>query len=270
MRIALLIGGRLTRYEECLLPFLENCSGKHTIEVFASINDCESEYYNNARIILSRFLKGFYLKPYELPKDFKHVHEYNHTYLLMDGVYLPYYQMSMYFNDNKACNMALEYSKNNNFEYDIIMKYRADIINNDMPFLINQNFLKKNVLYSIKPLCIFISNGIYKRIIVSDQFVWGCPDIMQKYCDTYNYVLTKLKELDGRYFIRGEDCVTDNCHDKNLIIKYVIHDYKLDKYRKMFDKNGDRTGEYIPGTELCNFDIKNFSKIPRFLPTPQK
>jgi len=59
MRIALLISGRLTRYEECLLPMLENCSDKHTIEVFASINDSDCEYYINARKILARFLHLF-------------------------------------------------------------------------------------------------------------------------------------------------------------------------------------------------------------------
>lgn len=270
MRIALLISGRLTRYEECLLPMLENCSDKHTIEVFASINDGDSEYYNNAKTILSKFLKGLYVKPYELPKDFNHTHEFKFANLLMDGVYVPYNQMSMYFNDNNSFNMALEYSKNNNFEYEIIMKYRADIINNEMPFIINQNFVNNNILYSIKPICVFESHGIYKRTIISDAFAWGCPEVMQKYCDTYNYVLNKLKEFDGNYYIGFEDCVTDNCYDKNLTIEYIIHNHRLDKYRRMFDKNNLRNERYLSGTESFDFDKRNFSNIPKISATPQE
>jgi hypothetical protein len=270
MRIALLISGRLTRYEECLLPMLENCSDKHTIEVFASINDSDCEYYNNVRKNLAKFLKELYLEPYELPKDFKHLHEFKYANILVDGVYVPYYQMSMYFNDNNSFNMALEYSKNNHFDYDIIMKYRADIINNEIPFIINQNFVNKNILYSIEPLCCFESHGIHKRKIVSDAFAWGCPEVMQKYCDTYNYVLNKLKEFDGNYYIGYEDCVTDNCYDKNLTISYIIHGYHLDKYRRMFDKNNLRNAAYISGTESFDFDKRNLSNIPKISATPQE
>jgi len=219
---------------------------------------------------MKKGVKGLYLKPYELPKDFKHVHEFKHANILVDGVYVPYYQLSMYFNDNNSFNMALEYSKNNHFDYDIIMKYRADIINNEIPFIINQNFVNKNILYSIEPLCCFESGGIHKRKIVSDAFAWGCPEVMQKYCDTYNYVLNKLKEFDGNYYIGYEDCVTDKCYDKNLTIRYILHGYHLDKYRRMFDKNNLRNAAYISGTESFDFDKRNLSNIPKISATPQE
>jgi hypothetical protein len=59
MRIALLISGRLKCYETCLLPLLQNSS--YDVDVFASINDVDYDYYNRVITNLSPWLKGLYI-----------------------------------------------------------------------------------------------------------------------------------------------------------------------------------------------------------------
>ena len=68
MKIALLISGRSARYEVCLLETLKNTS--YDVDVFMSINDEECKYYEIMRKKLSKWLKGLYINPYNVPDDF--------------------------------------------------------------------------------------------------------------------------------------------------------------------------------------------------------
>lgn len=231
MRIALLISGRIKRYEVCLLPFLK-ANDKYEIDLFISVNDTDCEYYDIVRKDLSFWLRELVVNVYTLPLNFKHTHEFKYANLLIDNEWKPYNQMSMYYNDSNVLNIAYNYSIKKNIKYDFYMKYRADIINLTMPNLLD---LKENILYSIQPQCTFISHGIYKKNIVSDAWCWGNYNIMKQYCDTYSFVLNKLDELNGNYYIGFEDCITDNCYDKNLIIIYINQYYNLDKHRRIYD-----------------------------------
>lgn len=171
---------------------------------------------------------------------------------MVDGKYKPLFQMSMYFNDMNAYNMAIKHSVNNNFEYDCVMKYRADMINTTMPDLLNKN---NNILYSVQPLCWVVTQGIYKTLCVSDAWCWGSPTIMKQYCDTYNFVLDILKKQNGDYYIAYEDCVTDNCYDKKMKIVFVKIDYGLDANRRAFDdKFGKKNGWNLPHSSVYNVD----------------
>lgn len=251
MKIAILISGRICRYEVCLLPFLNN--NKHyNIDLFLSINDDDSDYYNLVRSELAPWLKEVYIKRYTFPDEFIHTDTRIPAYTMVDGKYKPLFQMSMYFNDMNAYNMAIKHSVNNNFEYDCVMKYRADMINTTMPDLLNIN---NNILYSVQPPCWFVTHGIYKTLCVSDAWCWGSPTIMKQYCDTYNFVLDILKKQNGDYYIAFEDCVTDNCYDKKMKIVFVKIDYGLDANRRAFDdKFGKKNGWNLPHSSVYNVD----------------
>jgi hypothetical protein len=58
---------------------------------------------------------------------------------------------------------------------------------------------------------------------------------MKIYCNTYNYVLNKINEYNGKYYVAGEDSLTDNIYEHNLPIIYYNINYSLDKNRRMFD-----------------------------------
>lgn len=233
MKIAIFISGRLVRYEVCLIPFLLKISIIHDIDLFISINDTYSEYYDNAKKKLSTYLKGLYVNKYLLPDNFNHNPTKMYRYQLIDGQYVPLNILSMFYNDYKALSMIYNYSCENNVKYDIIMKYRSDIINNEVPDFNNFN---SEILYSVIPECNMIGFGKHKVQIVCDQWVWGSYNIMKIYCNTYNYILEKLKEFNGYYEIHAECCLTDNCIDNNLEIIYISSiKYYLDKYRHIYD-----------------------------------
>ena len=47
MKVAVFISGRLKCYESCLIPILQRTS--YDVDLFCSINDVESSYYDTAR-----------------------------------------------------------------------------------------------------------------------------------------------------------------------------------------------------------------------------
>jgi hypothetical protein len=253
MKIALLISGRATRYDVCLLPMLKNSI--HEIDVFMAINDefDTCEYYNNMKSLLKSWLKGCIIKKYIIPEDIKTL--FNSTKSIsthggqvnlqkIDDKYLPSNCLSMYYNDNLSFMQACEYADKNAFEYDCYMKFRSDIIIDKIPdnlFLPNNN-----TLHSAIPMCNFTSCGIYKKPIVCDIIAWGNRQSMSIYCNTYNYVLGKNLEYNGTYYIAGECSLTDNIYENNIVIAYHNIPYLLDKNRRMFDNIANDTRESIP------------------------
>ena len=70
-KIALLISGRATCWENCLLPILEN-SIDYDIDLFMSINNKNEncEYFRLMKNKLSSYLKYIYIKEFTVPDDF--------------------------------------------------------------------------------------------------------------------------------------------------------------------------------------------------------
>jgi hypothetical protein len=235
MRIALLISGRAVRYELCLLPILEKAN--YEVHLFMSINDTKSLYYDVMQDKLKLWLKVCNITPYIIPSDFKNLfkeNNYRYCYQNIDGEWKPRNQLSMYWNDNQAFTMATQYAKENNFSYDIFMRFRADIFNTQLP-LLTQLPTDELCLHSIDPLCCFTSFGIHPTKIVSSDWVWGNEKTMQIFCNTYSFVLQKNKELNNEYIFHYESNHTDCMLENGVnIIYYKIH-YNIDSNRKIFD-----------------------------------
>lgn len=249
MKIAMLISGRAARYEMCLLPILESCNNGYEIDLFMSINDEDSLYYKVMREKLAKYLKGVYINKYKLPEGFTYTHSGSRwNFQLINGEYMPYNIMSMFWNDHNAFEMAVQYAKENNIHYDLFMKFRSDIAHTSIPELMKFDDETFH-LFSIFPSCHFTSNGIYKVPIISDAWVWGNYKSMKVYCNAYDYILRKNKETNGAYFICFESSNTDNVVENNLHYTYVKHPYKLDAHRRIFDKLFERNerGEVIGG-----------------------
>lgn len=257
MRIALLISGRAARYEVCLLPILEECKYDYEFHIFMSINDTDALYYEKMRERLSKYLKKLYIHPYSLPDGFQYRHPGSRwNFQKIHNEYLPYNIMSMYWNDSNAFTMAVEYAKEQNIRYDLFMKFRTDITETSIPELIE---VEEDVfeLFSIFPSCHFTSNGLYKEPIVSDAWAWGTYKTMKIYCNTYNYVVVKNKELDGSYFICFESSLTDNIVEHQLPYTYVRCPYKLDAHRRIFDKSFERDEQgSITGGDIRQGQLK--------------
>tara|TARA_B100000941_G_C28146603_1_gene370376 strand:- start:52 stop:591 length:540 start_codon:yes stop_codon:yes gene_type:complete len=170
----------------------------------------------------------------------------------------------MYYNDMIAFNAACKYADDNNFEYDLYLKFRSDIIADNIP----ENIIKpdNNIhLYSHIPHCHFMSGGLYRKLVLCDCYAWGNRETMKIYCNTYNYTINKIKLYNGEYFVNGEACLTDNIYENNVEFSYHYYGYRLDKNRRMFDEavyyHGGDVMRPIPNQSERNIDINRFNKF---------
>ena len=231
MRIAILISGRLKCYQSCLLPLLK--SANYHIDLFCSINDIESEYYEIARKNLSPWLKSLYVHPYSFPDRFEKIFVNINTNLPEPK---PYNPMSMFFNDRNAFDMATKYADSNGFEYDAYMKYRSDIITSSLPEINTTDSYK---IFSVVPWCNSTSPVVTRDPLgygidvpwVSDAIVYGNRNSMQVYTETYNFCMEMLELFEGRYPCNFEPSVTQNTYDKFLIVEYFNKPYTIDPSR---------------------------------------
>ena len=251
-KIAVLISGRATCWENCLLPILNN-SIDYDIDLFMSINN-ENEnckYFIIMKEKMSKYLKNIYIKKYIVPEDFINTstHEYTVKQVVNDKL-VPFNILSMWFNYKNSFKMACEYEKRHNFEYDFFMTFRSDIIINKIPLFRN---IRENVLYSINQPCQFISLGIYKEPIISPEWVYSKKNTMSQYLETYDFIIQQSKN-DMNYICHYESNVTDNCISKNMnIIRIPNIQYFVDANRRRFDN-----WEILKDTRKYN--IKNKDK----------
>jgi hypothetical protein len=252
-KIALIISGRAACYDICLLPMLEKLS--FHVDLFISLNDTECFYYDVMKERLSKWLKGIYINPYVFPEGFKcHFNEgdYRYAYQKIDGVWLPRNVLSHFFNDMNAYNMACSYSYENNFEYDIIMKYRSDIISNIAD--INFDNFDPSKLYSVYPNCMFETFGKHKTSIILQDWHWGSPMIMKVACSTYEYILNENNRLNGQFLFHYESNFADTLLDNGIHNIYIHIPYAVDMNRRIFDstwKQDDITDSRKVNCEGC-------------------
>lgn len=242
MRVAVLISGRLKCYERCLIPLLEN--SQYDVDLFISINAERDDYYNNALSGLSKWLRREYICQYTIPKSYKDI------FINMNSGTnepLPYNQLSMFFNDRNAFELATQYANHNNSEYDVYMKYRSDIITDFLP---NIQITEEYKIFSVIPW-----NNHYSPVIdrskptiyngpgdwrlqetidapwVSDAIVYGNRNSMNAYTQTYKYCLEMNELWNGLYPIAFEPSVTHNVYDKGLSVEYFSAPYTIDPSR---------------------------------------
>lgn len=231
MRVAILISGRLKCYQSCLLPLLENV--KYDVDLFCSINDIESQYYETVRNNLHFWLKDLYVHPYTFPKRFEEIFVNINTDLPEPK---PYNPMSMFFNDRNAFDMATKYADSNGFEYDAYMKYRSDIITSSLPEI---NITDSYKIFSVVPWCNYTAPVVIRDPLgygvnvpwISDAVVYGNRNSMRAYTETYNFCMEMLELFEGRYPCNFEPSVTQNAYDKFLRVEYFDKPYTIDPSR---------------------------------------
>lgn len=260
MKIAVLISGRSVRYEVCLLPILKK--SKYDIDLFISINHTPCKYYNIMQERLLPWLKGFYICPYTIPENFvENIHPLTSKQFI-DGKFLPFNVLSMFFNDKNAFNMAKKYADRNGFEYDAYLKFRSDIVADDLPEIVKTDEYK---IFSIIPHC-FNQCGIVDRELkmvnenikvpwVSAAIDYGNRKSMEVYCETYNFILDINEKFDGNYHIHYENCLTQNLYNAKINIQHFNYYYGIDRNRRIFDTFWKNAGTDSCGdTRVNNLD----------------
>lgn len=229
----MLISGRAARYEVGLWPILQGTS--HDVDLFMAINGVDCEYYEIMKKRLSKWLRAIVIEPFVIDDGFCKIYKpekyYQSAKQLINGKYVPYKSMSMYYHDHKAYNLANNYAEAHGLQYDTYMKFRSDIINATIPKDIP---IDKHVLFSNRLICA-VPSLLRKLDWVSDAWAWGDKEIMSVYCNTYSYVMHRNETENGEYYVSYEDSLTDNIDDAHIEIRRTNYPYSLDINRRIFD-----------------------------------
>jgi len=263
MRIAILLAGRITRYKERLIPLLEKYNNENPndiIDVFMSINDDYIVYYDyyeelKNNINIKKWLKDIHIEKYKIPDNFNNIGTKTHFTNANRGSYadtMLYNSLSCYYNDANVFRMATEYADKNNFDYDIYLRTRAEVVSDRLPIFIQEK--SENVLFCAIPIVnfklyitdnpngAFIKNKYHcygpvkfhnKDIIA--EIAYGNREAMKIYCSTYDYVLEQNKKTNGELFICNETTLTisilENLETSKCNYQFFKYVYFLDPLR---------------------------------------
>ena len=229
-----------------------------------SINDKDGSYYKTMRKRLFPLLKKIKIQEYKLPKNFINKHP-NTLNFIKNGISAPWNQLSMYYNDKKAFELAKNYSRSKNFKYDIFLKMRSDImlqdkisfkkVNNkeNRIFSVIQITFMKCPIVNVKDKCLDLSKWIYW---VSDAIAYGNEISMQKYTSTIDFVLSMNDLFD--YPINFEPCLTQSLYHHRVKISYFKTKYFLDRNRRVFDFDLKDPRDKIKLSEFRHLKSSNF------------
>jgi len=218
MRLAVLLSGRIKKYEH-FLNLLKKKENKYDIDVFISINDVYSNLYEEIKQQFKDYLKGFHCEEYNVPENFiniwyNKIEGHNNNLLTQpEKQSATYRSLSCFYNDKYCFNMATKYADDNNFEYDIYLRFRSDIIVDDFPIFDIPN-VNENILFSVIPFYKFTlaitenpagewKDGRYHCYgdvkhhgkNVTGDIAYGNRKTMSVYCYCYDYLLKKIPKI---------------------------------------------------------------------------
>lgn len=253
MKIAILLSGRIKSYDNFLNILRKK---EKNIDVFISVNDIYSDFYKKVIEDFGDYLKGFYCKEYNVPLNFKNIwydkiDDYFNPNLTQFGKNSAAYRtLSCFYNDTCCFKMATNYADYHNFEYNIYLRFRSDIIVDDFPYF-DISKVNQNILFSVIPFCKFTMpitdnpNGEYKYYdewkgdryhyygdtkhngkYVTGDIAYGNRNTMSLYCCCYDYILKKNIENNGNYFICFECSLTTFLEDSEITWEFFEYDYK--------------------------------------------
>ena len=230
-RIAILLSGRVKKIKS-FLSLLEKEKNRYDIDVFISINYTFSNFYLKIQELLGPYLKGFNCVKYNLPDNFSNVWLLKYNFV--------YNTLSCLYNDKYCFKMATEYADKNEFEYDLYLRFRSDIIVDKLPDFNNEEI--NSVLFCVNPFFKFklaiTSNPNNESIngrfhcygdmkhngkYVTNDIAYGNRKNMKIYCSCYDYIFEKNEENKGNYFICFEYSITTYLED--IGVKWNFFDY---------------------------------------------
>jgi len=223
MKVAMLLSGRIKCYETCLIPLLQNAP--YDVNIFASVNDNESDYYDEARKNLLPWMKELVVEPFAFSERFLE------KFINIHGTRepKPYNAMSMFFNQRKAYDMAVQYADNNLFEYDAYLKFRADIHTHGLPQITTTDEYK---LFSAVAACDHNDPILVREPLgfTEERYRWICTEIaygnrksMKAYTDVYDFCMEMIELFDGLYPCNFETSQLQTVYDRKMPVEFFNH-----------------------------------------------
>lgn len=205
MKIAAIMAGRITGYEECVGSHNYYIFNGHSVDVFLAHN-AKNDYEN-----LKAFAAAY---PMKRGKSFHiDISEYEKYPLnIANGV--PTYNSIYMF---RCIHEAFQLIPNPD-DYDIILYMRADMqVTTPLPF----EMPAENTLYI--PDCNDHGGGL------NDQIAYGRPDVMRRYCSLFSTLHTVLSKPG--MMIHPESLVRDHVAGMNITLVRFPFEYKLSGVR---------------------------------------
>jgi hypothetical protein len=205
-KIAMFLSGRINCFETDLFPNLIYFSKDPTISIdlFCSVNGEPNEYFSQAEELLSPWLKNIQYEVYKIPEN-NYINDKNPAV---------YNLLSCFYNDKKAYNMIEEYAKKNNIEYTYICKFRADIKFKEGELFKFPEKERDTIVWScVAPDPIYFHGNKIFPMMIANDFIFSSPLTMKHYCGTYDFILRKLIETEGKFTPWFEHSVMENFYD---------------------------------------------------------
>jgi hypothetical protein len=217
-RIGMIIGGRLTCHQDHLLPQVRTYLSTHPdhwIDIHFSINDYpeakDSKYLKEAWLD-APFVATFTCQTYTVPSHYIH-HPRKRPETVAQNT------MSMFYN-----NMLAYQQLKTHGTYDIVIKYRPDIVAKNLPEVSHMIDPAKKETKLYMPDCHVFEGA-------NDQIGIGSMQTMEIYCDVYTDADHYLS-TDQRYALHPESMLKYQLDKHHVVIERFTYPYHLDGSRK--------------------------------------
>lgn len=242
VNIGVLVGGRLKCHEHCLLPqvvsYLRTNRG-HWIDVFISINDHpdRAHEYLSYPGIDAPFIAGLLCTEYKTKEEYKTCKGVIQCVNVQNC-------MSMYYNNMLAMNMLRDYKNSQGVSYKLVMKYRPDIVHQELPITVPlcRDMLEdtasgpdNNTVYMPRIRCHGYETHWHEYIDenfkYNDQIGLGTYDMMEAYCSIFTHIEACLDERREPYLFHPETLLGYHLRQLGAHIHRFDYEYSLDDRR---------------------------------------
>ncbi len=220
-RIALYFSGRVYGFDEVYL--------KHTIKSIETSFNQKVDIFissNSHQESFDQFVETFKpvkfeFRDFDIPEKYYKYSNQGRCSVLNDF-------SRMFFHNNNCFNMIKQYMSDNNINYKIVIKFRADILSNDdLPL---DNIIEPNTVY--------IPNGDDAYGGLTDIFAYGDFESME----IYSSIWTEIP-----YLVEGHNCPM---HPETLVGRQLkINNVNVKRFHYNFILNPKRK----PGIDLNQF-----------------
>jgi hypothetical protein len=216
INLAIFVSGRLIGYKDCFIESLNRIQNRsnYKIYLFFSINTFSFDKDSDAESVLNQLkldtpnditIATINFEEFKMPKS------YVMNRINNDNYNFGYNQLACYYNDFKNFQLIENYSLEYGIEFDIVCKFRSEIIiKNNFTFIIDD---KDDLIIRHKPVWDgYYWGHDYKHTIpmfVGDT-AYGNLKSMKLYCSTYNWILEKDLLFNGYYMQGFEVFLTDS------------------------------------------------------------
>lgn len=218
MNIALYFSGRVNTYEE-QIDYFKNLKDLYNIDYFCSINGIQDEYHDT--FIKELDIKSYFFEQHESIFDDSWISFPTHlSYADRDYTLR---MSSHFYNNKKAFELIEKYQEEHDIKYDIIIKFRADIISDEI----------FPIIQDIKPDYIYIPKewdwdwrGMHG---INDHIAYGSSEVMKIYSNLFPYIKEYCSEHSRGY------------HPESLLLYHLQrNEMKIERFNYTYTHNKNR------------------------------